>query len=65
VRVRDFQHVLRLHIGADGALTIGATKTETVPRRGRERRGDDRSPSRVLPMDTLRPELIEPPIRVT
>ncbi|MGE0364100.1 MAG: hypothetical protein AB7R67_25560, partial [Vicinamibacterales bacterium] len=65
LRVQDFKHFLRLHIGPDGALTIWPIKIERVPRRWRPRRESDRSPSRVLPMDTLRPELIEPPIRLT
>jgi hypothetical protein len=65
LRVQDFKNFLRLHIGRDGALTIWPIKIERVPRRWRKRRDEDRTPSRVLPMDTLRPELIEPPIRVT
>ena len=64
LRIQDFKNFLRLHIGRDGALTIWPIKIERVPRRWRPRRDDDRTPSRVLPMDTLRPELIEPPIRV-
>jgi hypothetical protein len=64
LRVQDFKHFLRLHIGRDGALTIWPIKIERVPRRWRPRRDDDVTPSRVLPMDTLRPELIEPPIRL-
>ena len=65
LRIQDFKHFLRLHVGADGALTIWPIKIERVPRRWRPRRDDDPTPSRVLPMDTLRPELIEPPIRLT
>jgi hypothetical protein len=65
LRVQDFKHFLRLHIGPDGALTIWPIKIERVPRRWRPRRAGDLTPSRVLPMDTLRPELIEPPIRLT
>ncbi|MGD9905258.1 MAG: hypothetical protein AB7U83_17460 [Vicinamibacterales bacterium] len=64
LRVQDYKHFLRLHVGPDGALTIWPIKIERVPRRWRKRRDDDVSPSRVLPMDTLRPELVEPPIRL-
>ena len=64
LRVQDFKHFLRLHVGPDGVLTIWPIKIERVPRRWRARRDDDLTPSRVVPMDTLRPELIEPPVRL-
>lgn len=64
MRVEDFKHFLRLHIAADGRLTIYPVKLERVPRAWRDRRGDDRTMSRVVPDAPLRPELIEPPIRV-
>jgi hypothetical protein len=64
LRVQDFKNFLRLHVGRDGALTIWPVKIERVPRRWRDRAADDPTPSRIVPVDPLRAELIEPPIRV-
>lgn len=64
LRIEDFKHFLRLHIGADGRLTIWPVKIEQVPRRWRPRAEDDRTMSHVVPDEALVPELIEPPIRV-
>ncbi len=41
---------------ADGALTFHAIRIEHVPRRWRERRADDASPSHVQPAEPLVPE---------
>ena len=44
LRIEDFKHFLRLHVGADGRLTIWPVKIERVPRRWRaagRRRHDD------------------------
>lgn len=65
LRIQDYKHFLRLHVGADGALTIWPLKIGRVPRRWRDRRPEDPTPSRVVPEDPLRVELIEPPIRVS
>jgi hypothetical protein len=64
LRVQDFKHFLRLHVGADGALTIWPIKIEQVPRNWRDRRPEDATASHVVPQDPLVPELIEPPIRL-
>jgi hypothetical protein len=64
LRVQDFKHFLRLHVGSDGALTIWPIKIERVPRRWRDRRAGDATTSRIVPVDPLVPELIEPPIRL-
>ncbi len=64
LRVQDYKHFLRLHVGADGVLTIWPIKIERVPRQWRDRRDGDPTQSRVVPADALIPELIEPPIRL-
>ena len=64
LKVEDFKHFLRLHVGPDGHLTIWPVKIERVPRRWRDRRANDTTPSRVVPDEPLVPELIEPPVRV-
>jgi hypothetical protein len=64
LRVEDFKNFLRLHIASDGSLTIYPVKIERVPRRWRDRLVGDPTPSRVLPDEPLRAELIEPPIIV-
>jgi Calcineurin-like phosphoesterase len=64
LRIEDFKHFLRLHIGGDGRLTIWPVKIERVPRRWRDRRDDDLTMSRVVPDEPLVAELIEPPIRL-
>lgn len=62
LRIEDYKHFLRLHVRADGALTLYPVKIERVPRRWRARAAGDASPSRVQPAEPLVPELIEPPI---
>jgi hypothetical protein len=64
LRIEDYKHFLRLHIGADGRLTIWPVKIERVPRRWHARTADDRTMSRVVPDTPLTAELVEPPIRV-
>jgi hypothetical protein len=64
LRIQDYKNFLRLHIGRDGALTIYPVKIERVPRRWRDRRVGEPTPSRVVPEEALRAELIEPPIVV-
>jgi hypothetical protein len=51
-------------VRADGELTIYPIGIDRVPRRWRDRREDDASPSLVQPAEPLRVRLIEPPIRV-
>jgi hypothetical protein len=64
LRVQDYKHFLRLHVGADGALTIWPIKIDRVPRRWRERGAADAARSRVVPDEPLTPALIEPPVRL-
>jgi len=64
MRIEDYKHFLRLHVGRDGRLTIWPIKLERVPRRWRGRGDGDTTMSRVVPDEPLAPELIEPPIRV-
>lgn len=64
LRIEDFKNFLRLHIARDGTLTIYPVKIERVPRRWRDRAAGEATPSRVVPADALRAELIEPPIVV-
>lgn len=65
LRIEDFKHFLRIHIAADGTLTIYPIAVERVPRRWRRRRpGDTGTPSRVVPDEPMEPALIEPPIRL-
>jgi hypothetical protein len=64
MRIEDFKHFLRLHVASDGTLTIYPIKIERVPRRWRDRRVGDTTPSRVVPDEPFRVELIEAPIVV-
>lgn len=64
LRIEDYKHFLRLHVGPDGRLTIWPIRLERVPRRWRDRAAGDATPSRVVPDEPLTAELIEPPIRV-
>lgn len=64
LRIEDYKHFLRLHVRADGTLTIYPVRIERVPRRWRDRSAGDASPSRVQPAEPLVAELIEPPIVV-
>jgi hypothetical protein len=64
LKIEDFKNFLRLHIGRDGSLTIYPVKIERVPRRWRDRIAGEATPSRVVPDEPLRAELIEPPIVV-
>jgi len=64
LRIEDYKSFLRLHVGADGRLTIWPLRLARVPRRWRDRRAGDATLSRVVPDEPLGVELIEPPIRV-
>jgi len=66
LKIEDYKHFLRLHVKADGTLTIYPIKIERVPRTWRDRRADEASAtaSRVVPKGPLVAELIEPPIVV-
>ncbi len=64
LRIEDFKHFLRLHVGADGRLTIWPVRIERVPRRWRPRAEGEATMSRVVPDAPLVAELIEPPIRI-
>ncbi len=64
LKVQDYKHFLRLHIGRDGSLTIYPVKIDRVPRRWRARRDDDDTPSLVVPEEPLVPGLIEAPVVV-
>jgi hypothetical protein len=63
LRIEDFKHFLRLHIAADGALTIYPIRIDRVPRGWREQEeASDTSPSHLVPKTPIEPALIEPPI---
>ncbi|MCA1583839.1 MAG: hypothetical protein LC791_03355, partial [Acidobacteria bacterium] len=62
LRIQDFKNFLRLHIAADGALTLYAIKIPRVPRAWRPRQASDGTHAHVVPVDGLEPALIEPPI---
>jgi hypothetical protein len=64
LRIQDYKHFLRLHVGRDGRLTIWPIKIDRVPRRWRSRAADDLTMSHVVPDEPLVAELIEPPIHV-
>jgi hypothetical protein len=64
MRIADYKHFLRLHVGRDGTLTIYPIRIERVPRRWRDRRAGDATASRVVPEEPLLPALIEEPIVV-
>lgn len=64
LRIMDFKHFLRLHVDKAGNLTIFPIKVERVPRRWRDRKASDVSPSAVQPEQPLEAGLIEPPIVV-
>ena len=64
LRIQDYKNFLRLHVAADGTLTIYPIKLPRVPRRWRTARPEDsaRTPARLVPDEPLEPALIEPPI---
>ncbi|HEX5633036.1 MAG TPA: hypothetical protein VFX50_07400, partial [Gemmatimonadales bacterium] len=64
LRIQDYKHFLRLHVGPDGTLTIHPLKVERVPRRWRDRTPGEASPSRVQPAEPLVVERIERPVTV-
>jgi hypothetical protein len=63
LRIEDFKNFLRLHIAADGTLTIYPIRIDRVPRAWRPRsEAPGASPSRLVPDGPLEPGLIERPI---
>jgi hypothetical protein len=64
MRIQDYKHFLRLHVAADGTLTIYPIKLPRVPRRWRARTPDEtvQTPSRLVPDEGWEPALIEAPI---
>jgi hypothetical protein len=64
LRIEDFKHFLRLHISADGALTIYPIRIDRVPRSWRERESKDTTLSGLVPGSPIEPALVEPPIVV-
>ena len=67
LRIEDYKNFLRLHLDAEGTLTIYPIGLDRVPRRWRRPRRDDprdEGPSSQLPDDpsATAPRLIEPPI---
>lgn len=64
LRIEDYKHFLRMCVRRDGSVTIYPVRVHRVPRKWRERRDGDASPSRVQPDGPLVPELIERPIEI-
>ena len=72
MRIQDFKNFLRLHVAADGTLTIHPVRIDRVPRRWRDAdrsapghagpAGDGDNPAALLPDGPLVTGLIEPPI---
>lgn len=72
MRIQDFKNFLRLHVAADGTLTIHPVRIDRVPRRWRDAdrsapghagpAGDRDNPAALLPDGPLVTGLIEPPI---
>ena len=64
LKIQDYKNFLRMHIAADGTLTIYPIKIEKCPRKWRNRRSDekDKIKSFVVPMNGSGAELIEEPI---
>jgi hypothetical protein len=61
--IQDFKNFLRIHVAADGTLTIYPVRIDRVPRRWRERDASQAgNPSRLVPDEPLAPALIETPI---
>ena len=61
--IQDYKNFLRIHVAADGTLTLYPVRIDRVPRRWRARAASDvGNPSRLVPDGPLAPALIEPPI---
>jgi hypothetical protein len=61
--IQDYKNFLRLHVAADGTLTIFPIRIHRVPRRWRERDASQAgNPSRLVPDGPLETGLIEAPI---
>jgi hypothetical protein len=65
LRIEDYKHFLRMHIAADGTLTIYPLKLDRVPRRWRPRQEGDSTASSLVPDDSYDLRLIEAPIVVS
>ena len=62
--IEDHKGFLRLHIGTDGTLTVYPVKLARICRRWRPNPAGAPTEPWLLPEEELRPELIEPPIRI-
>jgi hypothetical protein len=64
LKIQDYKNFLRLHIAADGTLTIYPVKIEKCPKKWRNRKENekDKIKSYVVPEDGSGAELIEEPI---
>jgi hypothetical protein len=62
MRIQDYKHFLRLHVAADGRLTIYPIRLDRVPRRWRQRAPSDAGPSHLQPAEPIDARLIEAPI---
>ncbi len=64
LRIQDYKNFLRLHIAADGTLTIFPVKIEKCPRKWRNRRDNEKEKIRsfLIPKDGSGAELIEEPV---
>ena len=62
MRIEDYKHFLRLHVGRDGTLTIYPVAIPRVPRKWRARGEADATPSAIVPDEPFEPVLIERPV---
>ncbi len=64
LKIQDYKNFLRLHINADGILTIFPVKIEKCPRKWRDRTSHEKNKikSFIVPEDGSGAELIERPI---
>jgi hypothetical protein len=64
LKIQDYKNFLRLHIAADGELTIYPVKIEKCPKKWRERKDKEKDEIRsfLVPENGSGAELIEEPI---
>lgn len=62
LKIEDFKHFLRLHIDANGTLTIYPVKIERVPREWKPVFKDGKEIEYYAPEPPINPQLIEKPI---
>jgi len=63
MRIPDYRNFLRLHVAADGTLTVHPLRVDRVPRRWREREaGRSEQPAALVPDEPLVVSMIEAPI---